>query len=92
MESICVVLFSSHLSQQVLPKKYYHHWLLLVNGISLLMGSAISVQDLEHARLCLMKFVHDLESLYGIEHLSYNVHLLTHLSQCVKSWGPLWAT
>ena len=33
-----------------------------------------------------------LKDLYSIEHVSYNVHLLLHLSESVKFWGPLWAT
>lgn len=36
-------------------------------------------------------FVLDVETIYGLQEQSYNVHLLLHLSDAVKSWGPLWA-
>ena len=26
----------------------------------------------------------------GPKHTTMNVHLLAHLSRCVKFWGPLW--
>jgi hypothetical protein len=41
--------------------------------------------------LALHKFVGLVEELYGIENITYNVHLLTHLTTSVERWGPLWA-
>ena len=47
---------------------------------------------LVHAHACLMKFVRDVEDLYGLSSCTFNVHLMTHLVDGVKSCGPLWAT
>jgi hypothetical protein len=30
--------------------------------------------------------------MYGIDHVSYNVHLLVHVVLSVRHWGPLWET
>lgn len=33
----------------------------------------------------------EMGDLYGIQNVSYNVHLSLHLAQNVQNWGPLWA-
>jgi len=75
----------------VLPRKYFLHWMLLVNAINLLLGESITEESVEQSRDCLIKFVVQIEELYGIEHISYNVHQLTHLADAVTKWGPLWS-
>jgi len=87
-----LLLYSPVILQGALPSTHYLHWLLFVNGIHLLMGTSISVEDLEKADLCLLKFVRLVPQLYGIESASYNTHLLTHMATSVENWGPLWAT
>ena len=42
--------------------------------------------------LALHSFVAMVPELYGPEHVSLNVHLLTHLVNSVEQWGPLWAS
>ena len=37
-------------------------------------------------------FVRESETLYAVEHIRFNLHLLTHLPQSVLDWGCLWAT
>ena len=55
-------------------------------------GSNISSEDLQIAESALHKFVKGVAEIYGEGELTYNVHLLLHLSEKVKSWGPLWAS
>ena len=66
--------------------------LVIFFSIYSLMGKAISQMTLLHCELALCKFVALIPSLYGEEYLSFNVHLLTHLTASVDRWGPLWAT
>ena len=40
---------------------------------------------------CLVQFVVQIEELYGMEYISYNVHQLTHLADAITKWGPLWS-
>ena len=56
------------------------------------MGRQISHENVELARLYLLKFVHGMQSLYGEQHVSYNVHLMTHLADSVVNFRPFWAT
>ena len=61
-------------------------------GIYTLVGDSISSDSIALSEACLTKFVIQLEELYGLSHCTFNVHCLTHLAQCVKDCGPLWAT
>jgi Protein of unknown function (DUF1258) len=72
--------------------KYYNHWMLMVSAVLLLLQKHIPKESIEKAHLCLMKFVILVPKLYGIEHVSYNVHLLTHIKNTVLNWGPLWGS
>lgn len=47
--------------------------------------------DLEMAELALKKFVILTATLYGKEHVSFNVHQLCHLPESVSTWGPAWS-
>ena len=79
--------------KQFNPPVYYNHWLLPVFSIYTLLQDNIQKADLLHASSCLTRFVVEVQELYGKCYvgLSYNVHCLTHLSNAVDMWGPLWA-
>lgn len=77
----------------ILPEKYFQHWILLVMGLYTLLQENITVDhELEQSNLCLRLFVREVADLYGDREQSYNIHQLLHLSLCVQRWGPLWAT
>ena len=89
----CFLLFYSPIVfENIMETNYYLHWLLLVNAIHILVGRDITKPDIVRAKLYMYKFVVQMKQLYGIENVSFNVHLLTHLADSVLAWGPLWAT
>jgi len=51
----------------------------------------ISSINLDMAERALNRFVELVPDYYGVEHVSFNVHLLTHLVPSVRQWGPLWS-
>ena len=75
----------------ILPCAYLKHFFLLVHGVYTLLGDKITSDMLLHAHACLVKFVTDTEGLYRLSSCKFNVHLMTHLADGVKSCGPLWA-
>ena len=87
-----LLFYSLFIFQSMLPSKYWNHWLLLSNAVYILLGIDISTDFINKAELCLYKFVCDFKDLYGAENISFNVHLLTHLADSVRNWGPLWGT
>lgn len=76
----------------ILSKKYLNHLFLLVFGIYTLLQEKIQIVDIDNAERALKKFVKEFEKLYGQENMTFNVHLMTHISTSVRNWGPLWAT
>lgn len=85
-----LLYYSFAVLQGVLPTQYLNHWLLLVFALYVLLMDNISRQAIQKADLALHKFVIQAATLYGREHISFNVHQLTHLADSVKLWGPLW--
>ena len=86
-----LLLYSPIVLKQLLPAKFFAHWMLLVHALTLLLGHEIKQTDVLQAGLALTKFVAGVEDLYGKQYVSFNTHLLLHLSTTVRNWGPLWA-
>ncbi|XP_030264254.1 uncharacterized protein LOC115575952 isoform X8 [Sparus aurata] len=86
-----LLYYSLPVLKGILPQKYHSHWALLIEGISILLGSELSTEQINHAHDALVYFVGGVQALYGEEHMTFNVHSLLHLSQSVVHWGPLWA-
>ncbi|XP_034255450.1 uncharacterized protein LOC117653711 isoform X2 [Thrips palmi] len=76
--------------KDILLPEYYAHLALFVKGVSLLNSSSVSDENLVLSSLLNDQFVADFEELYGLENMSFNLHLLRHLARCVKKLGPLW--
>lgn len=77
--------------EDILPKKYFDHFQNLSYGIYVLLQQEVSVKDVENVQTLFQQFLMDMEALYGVCHLTINLHFLIHLPQCVIDWGCLWA-
>lgn len=77
--------------QGFLEKKYLDHFNLLSSSIYKLLSTSISEQDISEVENNLNLFVRQYEEFYGIENMTMNVHLLSHITFCVRNLGPLWA-
>ena len=73
-------------------EKYYEHWMLFVCGLMLLLLPSISKSEVNLAKKLLFQFYEEFEKLYGLQHCSINVHMLSHLASTVERFGPLWCT
>lgn len=74
----------------ILEEKYLSHFALLVNSMAILLSNNISEEKLLEAEESLKTFVNNYEDLYGEINMVYNVHLLTHVCEMVRRYGPLW--
>lgn len=63
----------------------------LMDGIWLFLKEHITTGDYNIAKMKLSKFCIEFETLYKVENMFYNVHLIQHLAESVKNCGPLWA-
>lgn len=86
-----LLYYSLPVLKGILPEKYLCHWALLIEGISILLGTELTPEQLSHADAALVYFVGCVQSLYGKEQMTFNVHSLLHLGRSVAHWGPLWA-
>ena len=75
----------------VLPKKYLNHLGLFSTAMNILLSDSISPEMLDNSRTLLIKFVFYFNEFFGDQFMHYNIHLLLHLAENVKNWGPLWA-
>lgn len=75
----------------ILPTIFMDHFNLLSEAIFILSKVNIEVHDINVAEQNLRKFVEQFQNLYGKIHMTYNVHLLLHISDSVRNVGPLWA-
>lgn len=89
--TIWLLFYSLPIMKSLFPNKYVKHWSYLVDGISILLKTSISKAEIQYARNCLFQFIHGVEVLYGVEHISFNVNLLSHLPHGVELFGPLWS-
>lgn len=66
--------------------------MLFVAAMRLLLQKTVSVSEIETAHLMIYKFVALIPKLYGVEHVSYNVHILLHVAEGAKNWGAPWSS
>ncbi|EFN84418.1 hypothetical protein EAI_10745, partial [Harpegnathos saltator] len=88
---IFLLFYSIPIFKEMFPRKLLHHWSLLVDAISILLKTFILCSEILYVEKYIVEFVKNVEVLYGKEFMSFNVHLLLHLSRSVLIWGPLWA-
>ncbi|XP_049527088.1 uncharacterized protein LOC119459693 [Dermacentor silvarum] len=86
-----LLFFAMPCMDGVLDAKYLNHFALLVRGVSLLLQDTVSSEDVAASTDSLVKFVVDVQFLFGEAEMTYNVHQLLHLPKSVAQQGPLWA-
>lgn len=84
-------LFFYVILEDQLPAAYFEHFLDFSYGLFILLQEKVSVDDVKNVEILFRRFVKEMETLYGEEHIKINLHFLTHLPQCVLNWGCLWA-
>jgi len=77
--------------KRVLPEKYYNHFMLFSESVYLLSQSKISQMEIFEARQKIILFVKQFQTLYGLEHMTFNLHKFLHACDCVANTGPFWA-
>lgn len=70
---------------------YVKHLSLLSQAIHYLNNDSIANSELDIAEELIKKYVTLFQEYFGEENMSYNIHLLTHLTNTVRLWGPFWA-
>ena len=74
----------------ILPEPFYTHFADLCYAFYVLLQERASKESVRKIQPLLERFVRDTEYLYGTQHVTYNIHMLIHLSRAVLNWGCLW--
>jgi hypothetical protein len=85
-----LLFYSPVVLKDVLPPLFYQHLILLSIVLFKLQQESISQLELFYVSGYVEHFVSSFELLYGVEQMSYNIHILLHLVESVRNWGPLW--
>lgn len=75
----------------ILGRKYLDHFLKLSEAMHILCSCEISAEKLDRADELLKSYVIEFEEIFGKENMVFNVHLLLHTTECVRTNGPLFA-
>lgn len=74
----------------ILPQKYLNHFNLLSSALFTFSKDSFSTKEFATAENKLYQFHAEFSQLYKDKNMVYNTHLLTHIPNCVKNWGPVW--
>ena len=85
-----LLYYSLPLLLTILPPLYLHHFSLLVCAMHILLQSNLTTVQIQAADDMLTVFYELLPELYGATSCPLNTHLLVHLADYVRLWGPLW--
>lgn len=67
-----------------------HHIALLSEAMHYINNDSITPSDLDRAEELLKEYVDLFQKYFGITNMSSNIHLISHLVQCIRNWGPAW--
>ena len=86
-----VTVFSPFALFGHLPTAHYKSWLNFVKACKLLSQPTIKISDVGAAHSLLVRFCRDVENFYGKERVTPNMHMHTHLADCVLDYGPVYS-
>ena len=72
-----------------LKPKYLNHFAMLSVAANILLQKSISSRDLHKAQVLILKYIFFFEEYFGDTAMNYCVHLLSHLVDGVRNYGPL---
>ena len=82
------VVFSIFALHGVLENRHLNCWRKFVKACTILDASIITKHAVEEAHALLLTFCTEAEELYGPDAITINMHLHTHLKECILDFGP----
>ncbi|CAM4985947.1 unnamed protein product [Rotaria socialis] len=83
------LLFGYKSFEQVMKKKYYEHFRLLVYAAIFSETRILTTTRLDHIKHLLNKFLDEFPALYGASNSVSIVHSLSHIHQSLVKFGPI---
>lgn len=83
------LIYSIYCLKDILPEEHFRCWQTFVLACKYYCQSAISKTDLNIADGLILKFCRSVESLYGKDVITPNMHLHNHLKEVILDHGPV---
>lgn len=84
-----LLIFSSVVLADVLPTEHYNNWVKFVAACTLVCAPSLFLDDVEKAHQLFIEFVKEYEILYGEFSVKSNHHMVLHLRDVIKTFGPV---
>lgn len=85
------IIFSLFALHGIIKDDDLNCWHTYVQACHLLITPMISIEAAERGHSLLMDFCTKFEALYGSNRVTPNMHLHTHLVDCIKDYGPVYS-
>lgn len=86
-----LLYYSIGIFYKILPTNILRHYGKFISALWTFLGDCINPIDIDKMDQQLIEFVKFYQVAYGKKHMTYNLHTLLHLAQCVRDLGPLWS-
>ena len=86
------IIYSPILLKDILPHAHYKCWLLFVRATTILCRRMLTYADVDTADKLLENFCKSVETIYGRNHCTPNMHLHLHIKRTLLDFGPAHAT
>nr|XP_054928516.1 uncharacterized protein LOC129385660 [Dermacentor andersoni] len=73
------------------PSNCYRNWTKFVVIMHFCLQSTVPMDKIPKVKELLIEFLREYEHIYGKECMTYNSHILVHMVDNVRQWGPLWS-
>ena len=85
------ILFSIYVLSSILPEPDLELWRQFVLACSYICSPVITEAKAQLAHSYILNFCRGLEQLYGKQRVAPNMHLHTHLLDCILDYGPVYS-
>ena len=86
---IWTMTLSMYVQKGEREQTHLNYWHLFVRACEILVSPMLTIEEAEQSHDLLVKFCIEFERLYGIEKVTTNMQ--THLVECIKDYGPVYA-
>ena len=85
-------VFSLFALHGIIRDNHLECWRTFARACHVLTAPMISMEDLEEGHKLLMAFCTKFEEIYGSNKVTPNMHLHTHIVDCIKDYGPVYSS
>lgn len=84
-----LVLYGPVVMKDIVPDKYLNHFCLLSCAMHILLQKSITLQQLKFCDDLIVLYCLKYQEYFGVENMTYNIHLLLHVVAAVLNHGPV---